>query len=320
MPFYRNILKEALKISWKNKFLWFFGLFAVLLGSGGEYEIITNSLNTGQFFSGISSLFSSGLFRVQSISNFIRIIQVDPVSMLIMIGIIAILGMLSLFLFWLTVVSQLSIVYAVSRLYNGKEANFQDCINFGIKRFWPGFWLNVISKALIYIVIIIMLGLFKIFVFPSALARFPVVLLALAFGIMLSFAMKYALAVMAIKGEPAIISIRSGFKLFWANRIISIETAFILFFINLFAAFSALFIVMMLVNPFYYFSWLANQAFGSAGLIIGVLLSVVLSVCIIAFIGLMSTILQIGAWTILYSELASGGAASKLSRLFKRNV
>jgi hypothetical protein len=40
MSLYRSILKRAWEISWKFKYLWFFGLFAALLGNGGEFEII----------------------------------------------------------------------------------------------------------------------------------------------------------------------------------------------------------------------------------------------------------------------------------------
>ena len=40
MTLYRDIIKEAWQITWRRRFLWFFGLFAVLLGNGGEYEIL----------------------------------------------------------------------------------------------------------------------------------------------------------------------------------------------------------------------------------------------------------------------------------------
>ena len=42
---YRDIIKEAWYITWRRKFLWFFGLFAVLLGNGGEYEILIQNIN-----------------------------------------------------------------------------------------------------------------------------------------------------------------------------------------------------------------------------------------------------------------------------------
>jgi hypothetical protein len=35
---YRAILKQALSLSWKNKYLWLFGLFASLTIAGGSME------------------------------------------------------------------------------------------------------------------------------------------------------------------------------------------------------------------------------------------------------------------------------------------
>src|SRR3989338_5841641 len=44
MPTYRAILKKSLYFIANNKKLWFLGFFIALLGNGGEYEIILNSI------------------------------------------------------------------------------------------------------------------------------------------------------------------------------------------------------------------------------------------------------------------------------------
>ena len=41
---YRSILKQAVNIAWKFKYLWFFGLFAALAGNGGIYNIGINNI------------------------------------------------------------------------------------------------------------------------------------------------------------------------------------------------------------------------------------------------------------------------------------
>ena len=50
MPFYRTILKQAWSLTWRHKYLWWFGIFAALLGNGGEFEILFNNVgaNPGQ--------------------------------------------------------------------------------------------------------------------------------------------------------------------------------------------------------------------------------------------------------------------------------
>ena len=44
-PLYRKVLKQALFITWRAKFLWIFGFFAALLGNGGAYEILFRSFS-----------------------------------------------------------------------------------------------------------------------------------------------------------------------------------------------------------------------------------------------------------------------------------
>ena len=84
MFLYRNILSQAWKITWRSKYLWFFGLFAALLGNGGELEIVfrgfdgdfKDSLFTGWQF------WPEGFFNADTISNIGRLLINDPVSLL----------------------------------------------------------------------------------------------------------------------------------------------------------------------------------------------------------------------------------------------
>ena len=45
MFLYRDVLSQAWKNTWQNKYLWFFGLFAALLGGWGDLEIVFRGLN-----------------------------------------------------------------------------------------------------------------------------------------------------------------------------------------------------------------------------------------------------------------------------------
>ena len=40
MSLYRKILKQALVLSWQNKYLWFFGLFATLFIDNSGFEFL----------------------------------------------------------------------------------------------------------------------------------------------------------------------------------------------------------------------------------------------------------------------------------------
>jgi hypothetical protein len=60
-PTYRPILKKAWHIAWRFKYLWFFGLFAALLGTGGMYNVnlsVDEASNQGNWLMGLKSFLS----------------------------------------------------------------------------------------------------------------------------------------------------------------------------------------------------------------------------------------------------------------------
>ena len=66
MTLYRNIFSQSLKITWRYKYLWFFGLFSALLGNGGEIELLLRRFDgtvEQGLFPGLSNILSTGLFN-----------------------------------------------------------------------------------------------------------------------------------------------------------------------------------------------------------------------------------------------------------------
>ena len=57
---YRAILKESWKISWKNKYLWFFGFFASLVSFNVELKIFSRSLNQNSGINVLSNIKTFG--------------------------------------------------------------------------------------------------------------------------------------------------------------------------------------------------------------------------------------------------------------------
>ncbi|MFA4941958.1 MAG: hypothetical protein WC582_05240, partial [Patescibacteria group bacterium] len=151
---YRNILKQAVLISWRHKYLWFFGLFATLLGGGGEYEIISKGLSgdTAQtIFPNFSRLVETGIFRWETFSNFGAIFKTNPGSAIVLLIMAVIIIILSIFLIWLMIISQTALVNNSAEIINkGKNSlGIKDGVASGIKNFWPVFGLNIIIKIII---------------------------------------------------------------------------------------------------------------------------------------------------------------------------
>ena len=47
MNLYRNVLKQSWRITWRYKFLWFFGFLASFWSIGSAYEIFYKSISLG---------------------------------------------------------------------------------------------------------------------------------------------------------------------------------------------------------------------------------------------------------------------------------
>jgi len=154
--FYRDILGQAWKNTWRNKYLWFFGLFAALLGNGGEIGLIFRGLNadTGNgFLFRFKEFVSTGIFSKEIFANIAYLATEAPFSLFMVMAVLFIFLLLVLFMLWLIMVSQGALIHNAVRISTGKKHDFKDGLEMGIKKFWPVFFLNVSLKIIIFAVL-----------------------------------------------------------------------------------------------------------------------------------------------------------------------
>lgn len=318
MSLYRNLLRQAWSITWQYKYLWFFGLFAALLG-GGQYEVLIKGLNgdVGQnIFAGFKD---SGVTGKEFFSNFLEVAKADTISLVILLLLGLVVLAISLFLVWLSTVSQAALVNNVSQHIGNKKGAFKSGMLAGIKNFWPVFGLNVVLKVAV--------------VFALGLVGFPIILLASKLGpiisgiiyivvfaalmvavLSFSFIIKYAIAFAVIKNKKFLDSIKNGWQLFRENWIISIEMAFILFIIGLAVSIAYLFAVLILFTPFLLIGFFLSKITVLGYLIVGFLAFLVYLASLLV-IGAMLSTFQISAWTTLFLQLIGKGGTSKIVRV-----
>jgi len=322
---YRTILKQALNLSWKNKYLWLFGLFASLTIAGGsiEYQFITQSFGQGVLNSsfqgldeliGVAAIFQSlyaGLIGLFS-QNIIVIINSLTIILLA-------LTLISVFV-WLAISSQAAIVDIVKKLIVPSkkkimEPSFRQGLSDGQKHFWPVLGLNIFIRLLIsasffiislplllmmasnsYTFIIIYTILFVIFV-PTALS--------------LSLMVKYAISYTVLEDKSLVVSLEKGVSLFKKNWLISLEVALILFLISLFASFllllgmSVILLPIFITGLFLSATWLAY-------------LAIFIAIMVLVIFGSFLTTFQITSWTNLYLHLHACKGVAKLERMFRK--
>ncbi len=321
---YRSILKQAWNISWKHKYLWFFGLFASLAAAGGsiEYQILTKNLNQNLVdgsYSHLSSILALGDIIKSFCLNLVNLFSYDLVSILNAITLLLISLTLVVVFIWLAISSQAALVDNVKKIINPKKklANLKirDGLATGNKYFWSVLGLNILIKILVNLAFFI-ISLPLLFMILNE-ATILVVIYTLFFiifvpvAVSLSLLVKYAIAYNVLENKSLITSLEKGWELFKKNWLISLEMAIILFIVNFLAGIVVLIIISLFLFPLF----LLGAMFSITWLII---LTVFLGLILIVIIGSLLTTFQIATWTDLFLHLTEKKGEAKLERIFKR--
>lgn len=324
--FYRDILGQAWKNTWRNKYLWFFGLFAALLGNGGEIGLIFRGLNadTGSgFLFRFKEFVSTGIFSKGIFANIAYLATEAPFSFFMLTAVLFVFLLLVLFMLWLIMVSQGALIHNAVRITTGKKHDFKDGLEMGIKKFWPVFSLNVLLKIVIFAVLAIISmpiltvlskGSFSV----SSFFFVVLYLIFIPFIVVISFIVRYIIAFVVIKGEKFWQAVNSGWSLFLKNWLVSLELAFILFAINLLVALILIVGVMILAVPFFFVMLVFTKISLYINIWFVILIGMILFLCIIVLTGAILATFQINAWIKLFIELVGKGGVSKIVRIFDK--
>jgi len=325
MTFYRNILKQALSITWRHKYLWFFGLFATLIG-GGEYEVLSRGIDgdaTQNLFPYFSRLTETGIFSRNGLANMGQLFKDDPATAAILTLVSLIILALVIFLVWLMIVSQTALVNNSAEIISGKKelpSGVKRGVAAGVRYFWPVLGLNIIIKIIICLAFFI-ISLPVIFwatklSSPTISSLYIILFIILVpVAIVLSFIIKYAICYVIIKGNNLMNAIKEGWQLFTKNWLISVEMAFILFFISFLVGLAIILAVLILIIPFLFLALLLYKAISFIGFWLIIIIGLIVLLAIIIGGGAALTTFQITSWTGLFIELVSHGGTSKIERI-----
>ncbi len=324
MSLYRDILAKAWHITRRYKYLWFFGLFAALLGNGGEMELIFRGFNTDLsqgLFPHWRLIAGTGVFSLHTLNNIGYLLLNDPATMLAVFAGFLILIFLSAFLIWLIMVSQAALVNSAASSIAGKNHDFKTGLDVGMKKFWPVFGLNVFIKIIVYCFFIIIslpeiVMIYKADLLTAKLLFIISFIIFVPVSIVLAFIIKYAIAYAVIKGSGCWQAVREGWNLFVKNWLVSLEMAFILFFINFLVGLGLVIVLLILSVPFLFLALILIKS----GLLLNfglfLVVSILVYLSIIVIVGSALSVFQISSWTGLFVKLVGRGGTSKLVRLF----
>lgn len=321
MSLYRKILKQALKLTWENKYLWFFGLFAAFLGNGGDYQILAGLLGTEAARNlNFGDLIATNVFSGQSIEALKRLMLEAPLSFAVTLFIgLAVLALV-VFVVWLVIVSQSALVNNSAGLIAGKKTSFEEGVVVGGKNFWPVFALNIAAKILIalclYLITLpVVLSYGRINPVLANLFYLIFFLILVPLALAISFIIKYAIAFKVIKGKNIGEAIQRGWELFVDNWLVSIEMAVALFLINFLFGLAVILLVLILAVPFLFLGLVLYYLTSFIGFWLVISLALLLFLAIVIVSGSILATFQVSAWTGLFVELTGKGGVSKIVRV-----
>ncbi len=321
---YRTLFKQAWLITWRHKYLWFFGLFAAVVAGGGswEYQIFSQSLNNGLIegsYLRLANIQALGELTQSFWYGLGDLLTYDIWTILSAISLIILTVSLIAFALWLSISSQAALVSETKKLLNPKKKNQDLSIRTGLTHGHSHFWslagLNILIKFLVTLAFFIMSLplLFMSWRETDLLAAIYVILFVIFIpvAVSLSLIIKFAIAYRVLDDKSALIALEKGELLFRKNWLISLEAAIILFIINFVASLILLVVLSLFFLPIFTVSLLLSATWLSYTILF-------LAIILVVMFGSSLTAFQISAWTNLFLSLTEKGGQAKLERLFNK--
>ncbi len=321
MKVYRPIIKEAFKISWRNKFLWFFGLFAALIGSGGAYNLGAGNLGKvetyGIWLSDFKAFLLNWQFNLKGFSLSEVWTNFGISGLFFMLAGILIL----VFLLWLAVSAQAGLAYGSGEIVNGRKTNFQAVFKRGTEKFWQVLLLNIIFNfGLLVVLIIFALPFFILYMSATDDSLWQTMLILVSFvvwvplAVVFSIIIRYALIYCVNKGEKLGEALSKGVELFGKHWIVSLEVGLILFFLNLITGLAMAILMVFVALPFVLLGAIAVQLSSATFFWLVVILGVLTFVALLFVYGAVWNVFVMTVWVLLFERITKGVVYSKILR------
>ncbi len=313
MRVYRDVLIVAWRGLWHHPWLLFFGFFAALAGSTGEYGSIVTSYNKLQDELGLidglkQAIYNSDIFEIGA--QFWALLN-QPAYTVILISSLLLAVLLG---FLIVTIAQVGLIESAGRIAEGNAPTFKESFVSGIKNFLPILWLNIILKFAIYLLLVVGSMPFLIYYLsqPQAGGSFYWLgvisfIIFIPLAIVVNFIVKYAMAYIVLKGYSWWQGLERGINLFLRNWLVSLEMAGILF------------VIFITLGMFLQFFLTTNFAARLVILVIdfrfAALIELLPTLAIIIFVGAAYGAYQYLAWIFLFEKLDKEQAVSKIERL-----
>lgn len=302
---YRDVLKQALALVWRFKFLLLFGFFAAFAANGEQYDILQKNLdaiiNLQQILPHLDpSAVTDTLLQFWS---YLRLLMIQG-SFLDTLRLDAVL-LFTVVIVGPIIVGQIALINATHQVVGqGKATSFGSAMAPVGRHFLPFLALNVLAKIVVYgLLALVSYPIFMRFLATDgsrasldalAIAAF---LILIPIQIVVSFIVKFASVDVVIRGNGVWSSLKHAWQLFQKHWLAALEMSVLLIVINVLAS---LVVVGTLAQLF--------------GIPPDGRLSTSIFYLVIWVFGSLIAAFQYAAWTTLYLRFEQQTAVSKLAR------
>ena len=290
---YLEIIQKAWAITWKNKYLWWFGFFVALGGTGG-INFFFNSGDEKKLDPAQNEKFLE--FFSQNMSWIITLIII-AFSLLIIFSILNILG-------------RGALIASIEKNFQGQTADFKSGWNSGKKNFWKIFYINIFLSLFIFFTLIILIAplavlfLNKNYIIGGILS-FLAVFIFIPLVILVSYLRIYSYLYAVLGKLNFWPSLENAYNLFakniWPSIILSlifIPLSFV-FMLVIFTILLILFFIFLLLGgiAFWLFGKITAIIIGAIGIIIFLL--------ILLFLQSIYAVFSQSIWILFFHEIAT---------------
>lgn len=310
---YGDIIRDAFRITWRNRFLWFFGFFAA--GSSGTsnfFNVPTNFQGAGQDMSGMGQLINDNV-----------------VAALVIVGIVVLV--LALLFIVLSLISAGALTESVAAIDAGEQRRFSSTWRAGTANFWrvllQAILLFLIGLGLLLLLLLVaVLPIILTFALTEATgARVAVAVLFGLLGVLLlvlvyvplSIIAQYALRGLVVDRERVARSVAAGYGLFRRNIGRSLLVWLIAVALSIGIGIAML-VVLLLAGLILFLPTilLAFSEYATAAVVTGVIAGLILLPVLLVLSGAVGAFSH-AYWTLAYLRLTNrpGGASPAQARV-----
>lgn len=324
MSLYTNVLKQAWSTIWHYKYLWWFGVLAILFGSSVEIELLEGFLSKSETsFYTLNKFLSGGLFNASLVQTIKGVFTFHGYSLAVTIAVFIAFLLIMLIILCSSVMGQMIVIDHSAQI---KKNNQKPSIKASLAKNWD-YLLSVIGLNLLIKIVVFLI--FLIISLPIALSvgsantladslYLLLFIILLPVAIIFAFIVKYIISYIVVYGQGLWQAIRNSLRLFKENWLVSIEMSFMLLIINIVASLLVIILIYALGIPVWFLAIMGATVINP--IIFPIVLLLGFTIFLIIFIlggGLISAY-TISAWTYLFLQLNEQGGSAKITRLVDR--